>query len=95
MTTLNNAERARRTEYVRESKAALQSGESLDQRTKKRAAMADEWMAWFQEQMDTTNCADPGALMPDAFARLQLIAEDKAAEAVRRLETKLKKALAP
>jgi hypothetical protein len=89
----NAAERARRTEYVRETKTALQNNETIDQRTRKREGKADEWSRWFRQKMDSTGCADPAEILPDALARLEQLAEDHAAAAVREIKAALTKAL--
>jgi hypothetical protein len=86
---LSTAERIRRSEYVRNSKAALVSGESLEVRSKRREQYANEWAAWFRARMDGADVDDPAELLPDALARLQEIADDRTAAAI----TKLKAAL--
>jgi hypothetical protein len=93
MTTLNNAERARRTEYTRETRAALQNGERLDQRIRKFEDKASAWSQWLRQKMDSTGCANPSEVLPDALARLEQIAEDRAAAAVREIKAALRKAL--
>jgi hypothetical protein len=85
----DEAARARRTELVRETRAALSQNESLAARTKRREENADEWARWFKRRMDEVGCADPVQLLPDAFARLQQITADRVATAV----SELKKAM--
>jgi hypothetical protein len=97
MTAADAAEReqARRTEYVCETRTALQNGERYDERAGKREAKADEWAAWLHRKMDETGCATPTELLPDALARLEQMSEDHAAAAVRELRAILRKALGP
>src|SRR5262245_23330549 len=90
---INEAERARRSEYVRDSKGALLKHETMEARTKRREAQADQWSIWFRTKMDETGCSDPVALLPDAFARLELFMEDKVNIAINELKTVLKGAL--
>jgi hypothetical protein len=52
VTHLSEAERARRSEFVLESKAALAQGKPLEQRTKIREEMAHKWAQWFRHKMD-------------------------------------------
>ena len=70
-TNIDAAERIRRSEFVRDSKAALARGETLEARTKQREKFANEWAAWFRQRMDRVGCDDPTELLPDAMARLQ------------------------
>jgi hypothetical protein len=90
MTTLDTAE-ARR-EFIRDAKAACANDERFDERIEKREAKADAWSRWFHERMDHKGCT-AAELLPDAFARLEQIAEDKAASAVREFKKALKDAL--
>jgi hypothetical protein len=82
----NAAERARRTEYLRETRAALQNNERLDQRIRKFEDKATAWTHWFKEKMGHAGCADPAKILPDAFARLEQIAEDRVAAATREIK---------
>src|SRR5262245_2410830 len=88
-TNLSTAERIRRSEYVRHSKAALARGESLEARTKRREEYGNEWAAWLRQRMDSSAVDDPGSLLPDALARMQELADDRAVAAI----SELKKAL--
>lgn len=90
---IDEAERARRAEYVRDTKAALDKGETFEQRSLRREKMADEWARWFRQKMDAGSVADPVVLLPDACARLEQLAEDRIAAAVRDLKATLRKAL--
>src|SRR5262245_43958363 len=71
MTTpnLSEAERARRSEYARESKAACARGETLEARAKQREGYANDWASWFRQRMDRSGCDDPAELLPDALAK--------------------------
>ena len=88
-TNIDTAELVRRLEYRRNSLGALAHGESLESRTKRREEYANEWAAWFRQRMDSAEVDDPVSLLPDAMARLQEIADDRAIAAI----NKLKKAL--
>jgi hypothetical protein len=91
--TLDRNERARRAEFVREARAAALAGESTDQRAQKRDAKAADWSRWFRDQMERTGAAEPAELLPEAFAKLEQLAEDRAAAAVREVKAALRKAL--
>jgi hypothetical protein len=95
MTTspIDEAERARRTEWMRDLRAATAQHESLESRTTRREQMADDWSRWFHHRMDATGLADPVQLLPDACARLQQQAEDRIAAAVEELKATLRGAL--
>jgi hypothetical protein len=43
--------------------------------------------------MDDAGCANPTEILPDAFARLEQLAEDRVAAAVREIKKTLKDAL--
>jgi hypothetical protein len=92
--SLNEAERARRAEFVREASAAALNGELPEQRTQKREKKADAWSRWFRERMDHSGSTDPAELLPEAFARLEQLNEDAVAAAVREFKAALRKALA-
>jgi hypothetical protein len=95
MTAALDNTQVRRREYMSETRSALANGESLERRSQARQQKADLWTAWLREKMDNAGVSNPVELLPDLAARLEQLAEDKAAEAVRKLEAKLKKALAP
>jgi hypothetical protein len=59
---ISEAERNRRAEIIRDSRAALQQGKSLEERTRKREAKADAWTAWLRQRMDLDG-ADPVQLL--------------------------------
>jgi hypothetical protein len=73
---VDEAERSRRTEFVREARAAAYQGINPEARTQKREEKADAWSQWFRQKMDHNDCADPVELLPDAFARLEQLSED-------------------
>jgi hypothetical protein len=85
---ISEAERNRRAEIILDSRAALQQGESLEQRTKKREEKSDAWAHWFRRKMDN-GCANPVELLPDACARLEQIVDDRVAAAVAELKAAL------
>jgi hypothetical protein len=90
---IDAAERARRSAYVRDTKGALLEGITFEERTKRLEDKADQWAAWLQYKMSEVNCSDPGRVLPDALARLELIAADRAMEAVAELKKRLSEVL--
>ena len=92
MTALNEAERNRRAELIRDSRAALRRGESVEERAQKRDAMAVAWAAWFHQRMDSDG-GDPRRFLPDALGRLEQMIDDRVAAAVSEIKTTLRKAL--
>jgi hypothetical protein len=93
MESASTAERIRRAEYMRDSKAALARGEPFELRGKQREQFAAEWAAWFKQRMDRVGCDDPTELLPDALARLQQLIDDRIAVAINEIKTKLQGAL--
>jgi len=90
---IDEAERARRREYVRDSYGAVLANETFPQRTARREAEADAWSDWFRTKMTESGVTDPVALLPDAFARLEFMLQDKINVAVKDLKTALQGAL--
>src|SRR5262245_19971980 len=90
---INEAERARRAEFARDARAAAQEGETLEQRIKKREENAEAWAHWFRQKIDSNGCADPVELLPDAWARLEQIVDDRVAAAVAELKVCIDKVL--
>jgi hypothetical protein len=86
-------EQARRREFMRDTKGALAQGQSFEKHAKNREDKADEWSNWFRRKMDEGGINDPVQLLPDAFARLEQLAEDKAAAAVKELKAQLREVL--
>ena len=86
-------ERARRTEYVRETALALRNNETLDQRTATRENRADDWSRWLRQKMDSAGTHDPSELLPDILAKLDQVIDDRVAAAVRDFKATLMKAL--
>jgi hypothetical protein len=84
---------AERREFIRESKAAIVSDQTLEERALKREGKADEWAQWLRRRMDAAGCSDPAELMPEICAQIEQAAEDCVAAAVRELKTTLLKAL--
>jgi hypothetical protein len=95
MTTpnLSEAERARRSEYARESKAACARGETLEARAKQREGYANDWASWFRQRMDRSGCDDPAELLPDALAKLEQTIDDRVVAALSAFKTTLRGAL--
>jgi hypothetical protein len=87
------AERARRTEFIRDAKAACLNDETLDQRTKRREDRADGWAKWLRRKMDDAGCADPTELLPDILAKIDQSIDDRVAAAIREIKKSLKDAL--
>jgi hypothetical protein len=52
VTPHNATERARRAGLIQESRAALDQGQTLEQRAKHREDRADDWARWLHEKMD-------------------------------------------
>jgi hypothetical protein len=90
---LSEAERARRREWTHNARGAVAHGETFEAHAKRREEKADDWARWFRQKMDAGGVIDPVVLLPDAFARLEQLAEDRVAAAVRELKTTLKGAL--
>jgi hypothetical protein len=97
MTTPNAApdaaERARRTEFIRDAKTACANGETLDRRTAAREKRADEWAKWLRRKMDDIGCTDPTELLPDILAKLDQTIDDRVAAATREINTAIRKAM--
>jgi hypothetical protein len=93
VTHLSEAERARRSEFVLESRAALAQGKTLEQRTKTREEMADKWAQWFRHKMDARGCTDPVEVLPDAFAKLEQTIDDRVIAAIKEIKAALRGAL--
>ena len=89
----SDAERARRTEYVRETKAALTQHQTIEERTKHRELSADRWAQWLHARMDSNGCADPVQVLPDALAQLEQIIDDRVAAALAEHKAALRKVL--
>jgi len=92
-TSISTSERIRRAEYVRDSKAALARGESLELRGKQREQFANEWAAWLRQRMDAADCDNPVEVLPDALSRLQQMIDDRIAVATNELKATLRGAL--
>jgi hypothetical protein len=92
MTTgVDEAERARRSEFFRDSRAALQQGETLERRTQRREQKAADWARWFHEKMDNRGCTNPTELLPDALAKLEQAIDDRVAAAIGEIKAGLRK----
>jgi hypothetical protein len=93
---LDNAERVRRAELIRNSRAICLSGvggDTIDRREAKREIKADAWSHWFHARMDDVGTTDPAEVLPDAFARLEQISEDQITAAIHKLKATLLGAL--
>jgi hypothetical protein len=93
-TNLSTAERIRRAEYLRDSRAvALTQGQTIETRTKQREELANNWSAWFRQRMDAADCNDPVEVLPDALSRLEQIIDDRIAVALNEFKSVMKGAL--
>jgi hypothetical protein len=90
---LSITERVRRVEFIRDSRAFARGSETVEQREHERETKADKWSDWLHAKMHESGSANPVAVLPDALARLEQIAEDRIAVAVRDLKTTLMGAL--
>jgi hypothetical protein len=90
---IDPAERARRAEMIRDWKGAVAHRETFEVHAKKREDKADSWAGWFRRKMDEGGITDPVVLLPDAFARLEQLAEDRIAAAMNEFKTVLRGAL--
>jgi hypothetical protein len=93
MTALGPAERARRTDYIRQSRALLRDNETVAARTARFEKQADSWSAWFRDRLDATGSDNPSDLLPEAFARLEQLNVDAINSAIAELKGTLKRAL--
>jgi hypothetical protein len=82
MNQISEAERFRRSEHARDSRAALAQNENLEQQLAKRDAKADAWAKWFRHEMTRTHRTDPVELLPEALARIEQLVEDRIAVSV-------------
>jgi hypothetical protein len=86
---IDEAERARRREFVDDSMGAVLANETFEQRTKRREKVADDWAQWFRRKMSEGGYRDPVQSLPDAFARLEFMMQDKINSAVADLKKSL------
>jgi hypothetical protein len=68
-------------------------GRWLAQRERARADKADGWAGWWRREMEIHGSSNPAELLPDAFARLEQLTEDRIMFAIRQLKADLRKAL--
>jgi hypothetical protein len=85
--------RTRRKEFIRQTRAALRSGETIDKRFANYEKKADDWAAWFRDRMDATGSDNPSDLLPEAFARLEQLNVDNINTAITQLKGNLRRAL--
>jgi hypothetical protein len=91
-TSLTEAERIRRREYVRDTRGANRQRISVEKRIKQRDDAAAEWAQWFRQKMESNGCDDPVQLLPDAFAMLEQQIDDRVAAAIAEFKQTLRKA---
>jgi hypothetical protein len=92
MTQLSEQEKFRRRETVRDTRAALATGDTLERRQAKRDTLAQAWAVWLRHRMDNTGCSAM-ELLPDALAQLETMIDDRVAVAVNELKSKLREVL--
>ena len=92
MTQINEQERVRRQEHVREARAALGSNQTLAQRQAKRDAFAHCWAVWLRHRMDSTG-ASAIELLPDALGQIEMMIDDKVAVAIKEFKASIKEVL--
>jgi hypothetical protein len=92
-TNLTTAERVKRAEYRRDSLGALARGESLEDRSRRREELANQWAAFLRSRMDSAGCDDPVGILPDAMARLEQIIDDRITAALNEFKSVMKGAL--
>jgi hypothetical protein len=78
---------------MRDSKATLVRGGSLETRAQQREELAGQWAAWLRQRMDAAGCDDPTEILPDALARLEQIVDDRVAVAINEIKATLRGAL--
>jgi hypothetical protein len=93
MTIIDEAERSRRAEFVREARAAVYQGTTAEARTQKREDKADEWARWLHQKMDNHGCLDPAELLPDILAKVDQTIDDRVAAAIAEVKATLRGAL--
>jgi hypothetical protein len=95
MTDLVSLERTRRSRsrHVKDIKAAVKAGMSLELRTAKIEHKTADWAEWFRDRMNATASDNPSDLLPEAFARLEQLNVDAINGAITELTGKLKRAL--
>jgi hypothetical protein len=81
---IDETERHRRAELVRDSKGALAQGVSYETRNTQREEMADSWSRWLHSRMDARGLVDPLPLLPDVLAELEMRARGTEADGHRR-----------
>jgi hypothetical protein len=91
-TTILPNERSRRSEFLREVRAANLTGSTTEHRAQNRELKVTKWAEWFRQEMDAADCNDPVKVLPEAFARLEQLAEDHAAASVREIKNTLMRA---
>jgi hypothetical protein len=84
-------ERARRIEFMQDTKRALKQGSNAARRAQQREQKAIAWTDWFRRKMDAG--AAPMSVVPDALAELEQRIDEAAVEVVNRLKVELIKAL--
>jgi hypothetical protein len=80
---IDEAERLRRQELVRDSRAALALGMSVDEYAQVRNAAAEDWVTWMHAEMKKSGALDPTEILPAILARAEQRAAQIAREAAR------------
>jgi len=76
---ISEAERVRRQQYTRDSRAAVQLGIPLDTYLAKRDENLQDYTEWMRHEMDRIGVDDPAALLPHFAVKI----EEKAVAAAR------------
>jgi hypothetical protein len=71
MTNVDVNEQVRRRELIRDTRAASEQGQELEEYRAKRDQAIAEWAAWFHAEMDKCHATDPVEVLPQALALLQ------------------------
>lgn len=68
---MDEGERLRRQEYIRDSRAALALGMNLDQFVELSKASAADWRVWLRAEMKKSHVDDPVEILPQILARAE------------------------
>lgn len=80
---LTEVERVRRSEYMLDTKAALQIGVSHDEYVAQRDQNVEKWCQWLHAEMDRTRACDPTEILPQIAVRIEQHAVAEARKAAK------------
>jgi hypothetical protein len=92
MAVMDENDRQRRIEFIRNVKGALKQGVSSGQREVAREQKANAWVDWFHAHLDQLG-GETAQHLPDALAELEERISDEVAGALREFKAALVKAL--